>query len=188
MKTRIDLTHSLEAYHSSFSEEQKFVTQFLELLKHPRAYHRDHLPGHMTGSAWIIDKSKQYALLVHHAKLNRWIQPGGHADGDEDIVAVALKEAQEETGLKNLILLTPLFDIDIHPIPERKDFPRHDHYDIRCLFMADKTERILVSEESHAVEWVPLKEVSAKAGGNTSIVRMVEKVVQGSGFKFRVER
>jgi 8-oxo-dGTP pyrophosphatase MutT (NUDIX family) len=177
MKTRKDLSLSLEAYASSYPEEQKFVPLFLELLKNPRAYHRDHLPGHMTGSAWIIDKSKQYALLVHHAKLQRWLQPGGHADGDENIIAVARKEAEEETGLKDLILLNPLFDIDIHPIPERKDFPKHDHYDIRCLFMADKNGNIEVSEESHAVEWIQMSDVAEKAGRNSSIVRMVEKVL-----------
>lgn len=176
MNTRSELTHSLDAYHSSYPEEQKFVNQFLELLKHPRAYHRDHLPGHMTGSAWIIDKSKQYALLVHHAKLNRWLQPGGHADGDENIIAVAQKEAEEETGLKNLTLINSLFDIDIHPIPERKDFPKHDHYDIRCLFIADKNEDVAVSEESHAVEWFPLTEIVKKSEGNSSIARMVDKV------------
>ena len=175
MNSRHELTRALKAYRSNFSKEQKFVNQFLELLKHPDAYKRSHLPGHMTGSAWIIDQSKQYALLVHHAKLNRWLQPGGHADGDEDIVGVARKEAAEETGLKTLTLLEPLFDIDIHPIPERKDFPTHDHYDIRCLFMADKNERIVVSEESHAVEWIPLEDALVKSGGNDSIKRMVEK-------------
>ena len=176
MNTRHALTLALKAYNSGFPGEQNFVNAFLELLKHPDAYKRTHLPGHMTGSAWIIDQSKQYALLVHHAKLNRWLQPGGHADGDEDIVAVARKEAEEETGLKNLKLVQPLFDIDIHPIPERKDFPTHDHYDIRCLFMADKNDNILVSEESHAVEWMPLKDVVVKSGGNDSIRRMVQKV------------
>lgn len=176
MRTRKDLSLSLEAYSPYYPEEQKFISQFIKLLAHPRAYHRDHLPGHMTGSAWIIDKTKQHVLLVHHAKLQRWLQPGGHADGDENIVAVARKEAEEETGLKDLILLNPLFDIDIHPIPERKDFPKHDHYDIRCLFMADKNDSIIVSEESHAVEWVPLTEVSKKSQENESIIRMIEKI------------
>jgi 8-oxo-dGTP pyrophosphatase MutT (NUDIX family) len=176
MKTRKDLTLSLQAYSSPFPVEQKFVSQFIELLNSPGAYQRDHLPGHLTGSAWIIDRSKSYALLVHHAKLQRWLQPGGHADGDENIVAVARKEAEEETGLKNLVLLNPLFDIDIHPIPARKDFPQHDHYDIRCLFTADKDEDIAVSQESHAVEWIPIKDVIPKSGGNDSISRMVEKI------------
>lgn len=185
MKTRNDLALSLEAYATPYPEEQKFVGRFAELLKHPRAFHRDHLPGHMTGSAWIVDASKQYALLVHHAKLQRWLQPGGHADGDENIIAVARKEAVEETGLKNLTLLNPLFDIDIHPIPERKDFPRHDHYDIRCLFMADKNDTIIISEESHAVQWIALKDAVIKSGGNASISRMVEKVAKAFAHKDR---
>ncbi|HEY0653995.1 MAG TPA: NUDIX hydrolase [Chryseosolibacter sp.] len=182
MKTRQDLSLSLEAYTSAFPEEQEFVARFLQLLKNPRAYHRDHLPGHMTGSAWIIDQSRQYTLLVHHAKLQRWLQPGGHADGDENIVAVARKEAEEETGLQKLTLLNPIFDIDIHPIPARKDFPQHDHYDIRCLFMADKNELLVVSEESHAVEWIPLKDVATRSDGNDSINRMVKKI--GMAFSY----
>lgn len=176
MKSRRDLALSLESFTTPYPEEQQFVSRFLELLRNERAYHRDFLPGHMTGSAWIIDQTKQYALLVHHAKLNRWLQPGGHADGDENIIAVARKEAEEETGLTNLVLLHPLFDIDIHPIPARKDFPQHDHYDIRCLFMADKNDKILLSEESHAVEWFPLTGLVEKSGGNQSIARMVEKM------------
>jgi 8-oxo-dGTP pyrophosphatase MutT (NUDIX family) len=176
MKTRKDLALSLEAYSSPYPQEQKFASQFLELLTNPRAYFRDHLPGHMTGSAWIIDQSKEYALLVHHAKLNRWLQAGGHADGDENIVAVARKEAEEETGLKNLTLLHPLFDIDIHSIPERKDFQKHDHYDIRCLFMADKNEEVILSEESHEIKWFRLSEISEQVKGNDSILRMIEKI------------
>jgi 8-oxo-dGTP pyrophosphatase MutT (NUDIX family) len=177
MTTRRDLARCLQDYLSAFSEEQKFVAQFLDLLKNDRAYHRDFLPGHLTGSAFILDRTREYALLVHHAKLNRWLQPGGHADGDENIVAVARREAEEETGLKNLKLLHPLFDIDIHAIPARKDFPQHDHYDIRCLFMADKRDNIMLSDESHAVEWISLTHVVEKTAGNNSIRRMIEKAM-----------
>jgi 8-oxo-dGTP pyrophosphatase MutT (NUDIX family) len=176
VRSRKDLTLSLEAYTTSFSEEQKFVARFLELLKHPRAYFRDHLPGHMTGSAWIVDAKKEYALLLHHAKLNRWLQPGGHADGDENIVAVARKEAEEETGLKNLTLIHPLFDIDIHTIPERNDFPAHDHYDIRCLFFANRNQEIILSGESNELAWFPLSEIPKKVEGNDSILRMIAKL------------
>ncbi|MDZ7646212.1 MAG: NUDIX hydrolase [Cytophagales bacterium] len=92
------------------------------------------MPGHITGSAWIVDPSNTQALLVHHAKLNKWVQPGGHADGDENILQVALREAEEETGLKNFkVLSDPPFDVDIHLIPERADFPEHFHFDIRYL-------------------------------------------------------
>src|SRR6187551_2058799 len=119
--TREGLRNALQTYATPFEEEQKFSTQFQELLLHPRCFHRDHLPGHITGSAWIVDEKKEFVLLTHHAKLNRWLQPGGHADGDENVSGVALREAEEETGIKNFTLLNQgIFDIDIHTIPARK--------------------------------------------------------------------
>src|SRR5687768_14738782 len=101
MTDRQSLIASLTDYQTLYSEESAFREQFLELLQHPRCFHRDHLPGHITGSAWIIDDTGKFVLLTHHAKLNRWLQPGGHADGDENVVRVALRETEEETGLKH---------------------------------------------------------------------------------------
>lgn len=152
---------------------------FVALLQHENAYLRTHLPGHMTGSAWIVNEGCTHVLLTHHAKLNRWLQPGGHADGDEDIIRVAMKEALEETGITHLKLVSEdLFDIDIHEIPQRKDFPSHDHYDIRFIIQADMNQKFTITEESHDLAWVPLEEVAARSGGNTSMVRMVEKTLR----------
>src|SRR5688572_20321275 len=118
MLDRQSIVSELKRYHSPFKEEILFVTEFLELLKHPQAFQRDNLPGHITGSAWILDQSRQSVLLVHHGTLNKWLQPGGHADGEENVLNVALREADEETGLKNFLLLQEnIFDLDIHPIP-----------------------------------------------------------------------
>lgn len=154
--------------------------QFLELLEHPNAFQRDHLPGHITGSSWILDASKQSVLLVHHGTLNKWLQPGGHADGEENVLNVALREAQEETGVRNFRLLSEnIFDLDIHPIPARLNFPEHLHYDIRFLFEADKEERIIVSEESHDVAWIAIDKLGALTQSNPSIIRMVAKVKEG---------
>jgi hypothetical protein len=75
MYSRSALIEALKHYHSGFKAEQNFQQQFLQLLEHPRAYFRDHLPGHITGSALIIDENRQHTLLTHHAKLNRWLQP-----------------------------------------------------------------------------------------------------------------
>lgn len=156
----------------------RFVTQFLELLQAPRSFHRDHLPGHITASAWIVDESKTHALLVHHAKLNKWLQPGGHADGDENVVNVATREVNEETGLTNLTLLVPeIFDLDIHPIPARKDFPEHLHYDIRFAFIASQQEQLKISDESHDLKWVRLTKVPDLTQNNPSILRMVRKTL-----------
>ena len=116
---RPELVQKLKTYPHFFPEERNLPARFLELLDSPRAYERNHLPGHITGSAWIVDQQRQQTLLVHHAKLNKWVQPGGHADGDENVLAVALREANEETGLSRLSVVPGFFDIDIHPIPAR---------------------------------------------------------------------
>lgn len=148
----------------------------MELLLHPRAYHRDHLPGHITGSAWVTNQKQSKVLLLHHGKLNKWLQPGGHADGDEDVLQVALRELEEETGTQQATLLMPgIFDLDIHPIPTRKDFPAHFHYDVRFLFEADDQRPVIVSEESLDVKWIPIDDVKSFTD-NISIHRMVEKL------------
>ena len=70
--------------------------------------------GHVTGSSWLLNKAGDKALLMHHRKLNKWLQLGGHADGDSDILAVALKEAQEESGITSIEPVNNrIFDIDI---------------------------------------------------------------------------
>lgn len=162
--------------YSPTPDEQPFIAPFLELLKHPDAYQRTHLPGHLTGSAWIVDRSRKFVLLTHHAKLNRWLQPGGHADGHENIFTVAVREAEEETGLKNFIRHMSLFDVDIHTIPARKDFPEHLHYDVRFLLETDRDHSLKLSDESHALAWVPIEELAAKTENNISMLRMADKV------------
>jgi 8-oxo-dGTP pyrophosphatase MutT (NUDIX family) len=177
MGSRITLIQSIQRYHSEYQEELVFKKQFLDLLAHPRAFFRDHLPGHITASSWIIDSTKEFTLLTHHAKLNRWLQPGGHADGEENVVAVARREASEETGLSSLqLLVAEIFDIDIHPIPARQEFPKHFHYDIRFLFQGDMKEPVTMSEESRDLGWIQNSDIAAKTANNASILRMVEKV------------
>jgi 8-oxo-dGTP pyrophosphatase MutT (NUDIX family) len=171
------LIHSFQAYQSSFEEERKFIPQFLELLKHQDCFQRTHLPGHITGSSWVVNGARTKALLVHHAKLNKWVQPGGHADGEENILNVALREAEEETGLKRLAPVNSIFDIDVHLIPARKDFPEHYHHDIRFLVVADEEERIVVSDESHDVKWISLDELENYTK-ERSVLRIMEKLLQ----------
>jgi 8-oxo-dGTP pyrophosphatase MutT (NUDIX family) len=176
MQDRQTLIAALEIYKSGYREEEAFIPEFLRLLSHAAAYQREHLPGHMTGSAWIVDDSFEYVLLTHHAKLNRWLQPGGHADGDENIERVAIREAEEETGLKDFRKLSDdLFDFDIHLIPERKGFPAHYHYDIRILLQANRNDKLVVTEESHDLAWVHVDEIATRSENNISMIRMAEK-------------
>lgn len=130
--------------------------------------------GHVTGSAWVVNSDGSRVVLVHHGKLNRWVQPGGHCDGEADVLAVALREAQEETGLEVAPLRQGIFDIDVHLIPEYWNTPAHWHYDVRFLFRADDRVPPQVSLESHAVRWVTLQEAAMLNSGE-SINRMITK-------------
>ncbi len=177
MKTRVELINNLTSYTTNFKEEQLLVPQFLTLLQSSRCYYRDHLYGHITGSAWIVDENKTHVLLIHHNNLNRWLQPGGHADGDENILNVAIREANEETGLTNLTQLTPgIFDLDIHPIPARKGFSEHLHFDVRFLFEASIKDKLKISDESSDLKWINLEEVPTLTQNNASILRMIKKL------------
>lgn len=177
IRNRQDLLRALTNYQSPYKEEQIFCSQFLGLLTQERCYHRDHLPGHLTGSAFILDTARHATLLTHHAKLNKWLQPGGHADGDEDIAGVALREAEEETGVTNFVFLQRnIFDIDIHLIPARKDFPEHFHYDVRFLLEASRGEKLIITEESHDLAWIELGDVESIVNQSPAMMRMVEKV------------
>lgn len=177
---RSAIISQLRQYSSSFSEELFFVDQFITLLNHPRCFFRDHLPGHMTGSAFITTRDYTKVLLVKHAKLNKWLQPGGHADGIENIQLVAHKEATEETGVSKLqVKGETFFDIDIHVIPVSSNFPEHLHYDIRYLFIADENESLIINHESHDLQWVEL----ANLGNYTqekSILRMKKKLLNAT--------
>lgn len=136
---------------------------------------RSCVPGHLTGSAWILSPDRRKVLLTHHHKLDKWLQLGGHADGDGDLAAVAGREAREESGLAGLRVVSPeIFDLDRHWIPPRKADPGHYHYDLRFLFEADPAEPLAVSSESKALEWVDLAEV-ATLNPEESIARMVRK-------------
>ncbi len=131
----------------------------------------------MTGSAWIVDCERTHALLTHHRKLDKWLQLGGHADGDPDILRVALREAREESSLEAIRPVSEeIFDVDIHAIPARGGEPAHFHYDVRFLLEADRAAALAVSEESRSLAWVPLDRV-AELNGEESVLRMVRKTV-----------
>lgn len=133
--------------------------------------------GHVTGSAFVVDRERRHTLLTHHGKLDKWLQLGGHADGDSNILRVALREAAEESGL-GLGGVRPIqesiFDIDIHRIPARGAEPEHDHYDVRYLLEADREVPLRITSESKALEWVPLDRVE-QLTREESMLRMVRK-------------
>ena len=150
----------------------------LNLLKTDGCFLKNNYDGHFTGSAWIISPEKDKILMTHHKKLGMWLQLGGHADGEKDLLKVALREAKEESGIQHFnILRDEIFDLDIHKIPKQMNQPSHKHYDIRFLLETDPVfNEISVSDESYDVAWIPIDDVIGLNPEN-SIKRMVEKTL-----------
>lgn len=176
---RQPLLNDLNTYNSMWgthspidTQEPKDIVQAFTgfITENSDCFERSNLKGHITASGFIVDTSFTEVLLTHHAKLNDWLQLGGHADGEPFAYDVALKECQEESGLndfkfvqfwKLFKLESPyplIFDLDKHLIPARKNEPEHFHYDVRYLLVADKENPLQISEESKDLKWVPLKE------------------------------
>jgi len=154
------------------------------IAKQGLAYLREHTePGHWTASGFIWDPKAKKMLMMHHRKLDKWLQPGGHADGDTDLAAVAAKETWEETGIAVNSPVTwgnglAVFDFDIHEIPARKTEPQHLHFDVRYLFLADSTKDPVQNSESNAVRWLSIEEVY-ELTNEESILRPIRKIKSG---------
>ncbi len=131
--------------------------------------------GHFTGSCWLVSNDGERVLLTHHKKLERWLQLGGHADGDSDLAQVALREAEEESGLVNLTVEPDIFDLERHAIPTRGAEPEHYHHDVRFLVRAHGSEKFIVGDESHALAWRNIRELVDDVEAEESIRRMARK-------------
>jgi 8-oxo-dGTP pyrophosphatase MutT (NUDIX family) len=129
---------------------------------HPDALHRSCTVGHLTGSAAVIDPSTRQVLFLFHSKVRRWLQPGGHADGDANLARVALREAEEETGIDGLRVATPAVDLDVHTFHDaRGRDPDHLHLDVRHLVLAPPGATAITNHESEGARWVPVDDRSA---------------------------
>ncbi len=170
------LIQALRRYRDQWQGDADVVAQFEDFAQtHADAFERGNPVAHFTGSAWLVSADGERVLLMHHRKLDRWLQPGGHADGDTDLARVALREAEEETGLAGLYVDGGIFDVDRHRIPARADEPEHWHYDLRYVVRASADESFVVNAESHALAWRPVNEVAADETLDTSLRRMARK-------------
>jgi 8-oxo-dGTP pyrophosphatase MutT (NUDIX family) len=115
-------------------------------------------PGHFTASGFVVSPDRASLLLVHHAKLDKWLQPGGHIEPeDADLESAGRREVHEETGLRDLEILG-LLDVDIHRFPERGDDPAHHHLDVRFGFRA-QSRGVFAGDGTVEVKWFALPEV-----------------------------
>jgi 8-oxo-dGTP pyrophosphatase MutT (NUDIX family) len=178
---RFTLIKMLQQYNPNnpiAQEETEFKKQMITFIQdNANCFERSLESGHITASVWLLNKNASKALLMHHSKLDNWFQLGGHCDGDPDVLAVAIKEAQEESGIINIVPVKgSIFDIDIHLIPENKREKAHYHYDIRFLLQVVSDEEVIQNRESKELRWID-KNITALPTQNRSIVRMFNKWV-----------
>ncbi len=157
---RRPLLQLLDHYDAAHPDERAVTARVRALVDaEPRCFERDcFTPGHITASCWIVDPAGARALLTHHRKLGRWLQLGGHADGDADVFAVALREAREESGMERFEPVPALdehrlLDLDVHVIPARGGEPAHEHHDLRFLLRAGPDQPLVQSDESTDLRW-----------------------------------
>ena len=173
-----DLTFAralLSDYEPRDATQADFRGRMLAFIdEHPLdAHQRTCLPGHLTASCLLLDHAGERALLTHHAKLGRWLQLGGHLDGDANLPGCAWREATEESGIEGIELHPIPIDLDIHTIPAHEDEPEHSHLDVRFLGSAPAHAHEVVSEESLELGWFTPDEVS-RIHTDPSVVRLFQ--------------
>jgi len=173
---RAQILRLLDGYLPEDEDEKKYKSQIIEFIKnHKDCFDNHNKSGHITASAWLIDKSGQNALLTFHRKLKDWYQLGGHCDSEPDVLASAIREACEESGIQGIVPVNEkIFDIDAHLIPDSPKMCKHYHYDIRFLLQVISDEQITITEESDDLRWFG-KNPSELPSQNKSILRMHNK-------------
>ena len=171
-----EFIHALTTYAAQWPQEAGTVALFRELLADAEnPFQRERLAGHFTASCWLVSADGARVLLTHHRKLGLWLQLGGHADGQRDLSAAALREAEEESGLGGLAIAPEIFDLDRHRIPAHKTVPEHWHYDVRFVVRAGVDEAYTISEESLDLAWRGIAELAADPAADPSVRRMAQK-------------
>lgn len=167
---------ALRRYARVWPLEAATVEEFERFLcSGSEVFERSRTSGHFTGSAWLVSADGQRVLFMHHRKLDRWLQPGGHADGDGNLARVALREAQEETGVFGLYVEAGMFDIDRHRIGARGREGEHWHYDVRYVLRAGTSECFTGNAESRALGWRPVHDVANDLTLDPALRRMARK-------------
>lgn len=176
------LLAELESYGAADAAEEGHRRAMVELLTAPDAFARHHFqPGHFTASCYIVDGAGRL-LLHHHRRLDRWLQMGGHVEGEETPELTALREGSEESGLPDLQLLGDgIFDLDIHGIPAAKGEPDHAHYDVRYVARTAAPDAITLDRtESNDLLWVSLDRAVELMPGQEShrVIRKIERLLR----------
>lgn len=158
-----DIREALAAYqpwNEQEAQDRDFILAFL--AGNPDAFSRENRAAHMTASAWVVNPARDRVLMVYHKIYNSWSWTGGHADGDEDLAAVALREVREETGVRSARLLSDeIFSVEVLTVDGHEKrgtyVSSHLHLNVTYLIEADDADALTVCEEENAgVAWFTL--------------------------------
>lgn len=200
---RSDIIDSIRHYHAfltsgkqphksfDMDEELDIINKFMMFIEStPDCFDRTSVAGHITGSAMVVSENFENVLLTLHGKLNKWLQLGGHSDGNPLTHEVSLREVEEESGVQPIRIFEPVrtlsiyenlplrplpFDFDYHFIPARKSEPEHVHYDVRYIVVADDRIPPVISDESHDLKWMPIT-LARSLTGERSMHRQFDKI------------
>jgi 8-oxo-dGTP pyrophosphatase MutT (NUDIX family) len=181
---RAAVSAELTRHARAHPEDAAVVARFAQLLEQTGTpFARDQFaPGHLTCSACVLDETSTRVLLLHHARLERWLQPGGHTELEDELpLGAALRELREESGLAEATPLygehgSALVDLDVHEIPARAAEPAHLHYDLRYAFAVKGDAALQISEESTALRWIAIERL-AELTDEESVTRLVARTV-----------
>jgi 8-oxo-dGTP pyrophosphatase MutT (NUDIX family) len=185
MGRKSELLEELRLYRAADTEEGHHHRAVLDLLSYgAEPFSRaQYVPGHVTGSCFVVDPGTQRVLLHHHRRLERWLQMGGHVESEETVLQAALREGAEESGLRDLQMMSHgVFDIDVHEIPAAKGEPEHLHFDIRYVVRTSQPESIMIDRaESNELAWFELDRaiLQMNEAASTRAVLKIRKLLSG---------
>ena len=182
------IVEEIKAYAPCCEQEARDKAVILDYLaKNPDAFYRSDPIAHMTASAWIVNRERTKVLMVYHRIYDSWSWTGGHADGEKDLLAVALREAREETGLRKVravseeICSLEVLTVDGHEKRGRY-VSSHLHLNVTYLLQADESEEIRVkADENAAVRWFALSDALTNCSEPWMVKRVYSKLNQKLG-------
>ncbi|MBR4110353.1 MAG: NUDIX hydrolase [Clostridia bacterium] len=179
------LKEKLEKYIPFNEQEEKDKAVMISYLKNfDNSLTRENKYGHFTSSAWVVNKERTKVLMIYHNIYNSWAWPGGHADGEEDLLAVAIREVEEETGVKKVKVVTEdIFSLEIITVDghvKRGEYvPSHTHLNAAFLLEVDESEVLKIKEdENSGVKWIPLEEVEKEATEKWVVENVYKKIIK----------
>ncbi len=184
----MELEKQLSDYVPFNEQEERDKAILLEWLSSGKdVFTRENKTAHFTASAWVLNKNRDKVLMIYHNIYGSWAWMGGHADGETDLLAVAEREAKEESGIKNIRPVSEdILSIEIAPVSgheKRGEYvPSHLHLNVTYLFEADEQQELFIKpDENSGVMWIALEDIKNKSTEKWFVERIYSKLIAKAG-------